>query len=120
MYWKIGCRIRNGFSALLVSHVSKSASKSASLSGTELTPSPSHPPPTPRYSKIDFVRYGFTALLVNQFEHKHLRLNDEPVLQFYGVEHENKWAALAYTSLFFVGFSFLSFIALKYVRHNKR
>jgi hypothetical protein len=74
-----------------------------------------------RYSKIDFVRYGFTALLVNQFKGKpQLRYNGQSVLHFYGVNGESEWANLGYLTLFFFGFSFLTFNALKYVRHDRR
>ena len=36
------------------------------------------------------------------------RLGNMQVLEFYGLEKQNKWAQLGYESLFFAGFTFLA------------
>jgi hypothetical protein len=72
------------------------------------------------YSRIDFVRYGYTALLINHFEGRDLKLFGQPVLEFYSVDGQSAWANLGYQSIFFFFFAALSYIVLKYVRHDKR
>ncbi|GLC56437.1 hypothetical protein PLESTB_001104700 [Pleodorina starrii] len=73
------------------------------------------------YSRIDFLRYAWGALMVNQFE------DNDPefaggltVLQYYGLQGADKWAYLGYLSLFWLVFAVLALLALTYMRHQKR
>jgi len=73
------------------------------------------------YGYLDFLKYAWSAQMINQFETSNTRvLEGQTVLEFYGLEKQNKWAQLGYESLFFAGFTFLAWAALAFVRHQKR
>ncbi|CAK0783380.1 hypothetical protein CVIRNUC_006579 [Coccomyxa viridis] len=73
------------------------------------------------YGYLDFLKYAWSSQMINQFETSHTRvLEGQTVLEFYGLEKQNKWAQLGYESLFFAGFTFLAWAALAFVRHQKR
>ncbi|KAK9904696.1 hypothetical protein WJX75_000743 [Coccomyxa subellipsoidea] len=73
------------------------------------------------YGYIDFLKYAWSAQMINQFETSHTRvLEGLTVLEFYGLEKQNKWAQLGYESLFFIGFTILAWAALAFVSHQKR
>ncbi|GLC39039.1 hypothetical protein PLESTB_001286600 [Pleodorina starrii] len=73
------------------------------------------------YSRIDFLRYAWGALMVNQFEHQKVDfVGGVSILRYYGLEGADKWAYLGYLSLFWIVFAWLALLALTYVRHQKR
>ena len=73
------------------------------------------------YSYIDFLRYGWGALMVNQFSgHNAIYLEGKTVLQVFGLSHVNKWHYIGYQWIFFVVFFTGAWAALQYVRHQKR
>ncbi|KAK9867775.1 hypothetical protein WJX84_007302 [Apatococcus fuscideae] len=73
------------------------------------------------YSYLNFLRYGWGALMVNQFEGKNaIFLGGEEILHYYSLDNCNKWAFLACEFAFFVGFFMASWLALTYRRHSSR
>ncbi|CAL8464409.1 g3944 [Coccomyxa elongata] len=73
------------------------------------------------YQYIDFLHYPWVAQMVNQFEHTqiYIFLNLE-ILEFYGLRGKNKWAFVGYEAIFVVVFFLLAWLALSFVRHQKR
>lgn len=72
------------------------------------------------YSRIDFLRYSWGALMVNQFEGSGVRYLGETPLQVFGLEGVDKWGNLgvlwAFWGVFFGG----AWAALQFKRHEKR
>jgi ATP-binding cassette, subfamily G (WHITE), member 2 len=67
------------------------------------------------------VRYAFTALMTNEFRNRpSIIYNEQPVLEFYGMKGEMPWANVGYMAVFCLGFSCIAFLALRYIRHQKR
>jgi hypothetical protein len=74
-----------------------------------------------RYSRIDYVRYGFTALMANEFNNRPpVTYINEPILDYFGMAGATPWVNLGYQAMFCVGFCFLAFLALRFIRHDKR
>jgi ATP-binding cassette, subfamily G (WHITE), member 2 len=73
-----------------------------------------------RYSYLDFVRYAFTAVMVSNYQDRSTLFAGVPVLEFYGVDGQNAWANLGYEVCFFAVFTALAYLALRFVRHDKR
>ena len=91
-----------------------------------------------QYGYIDFLKYAWSAQMINQFEGSYTRVLEgmtvrmsacawrphafhlwimlmnirlqciDQVLEFYGLNGKNKWAQLGYESLFFAGFTILA------------
>jgi ATP-binding cassette, subfamily G (WHITE), member 2 len=82
--------------------------------------------PACRYAYIDFLRYGWGALMVNQFHDKDPYFNQNPtesnltILGYYSLAGANKWVWLLFEFIFFIVFFVLSFLALQFKRHEKR
>jgi ATP-binding cassette, subfamily G (WHITE), member 2 len=74
------------------------------------------------YSTIDFLRYSWGALMVNQFEYNDIVFSQDgqTVLQYFGLSHVDKWSYIGYDSLFFVAYGILAYLALSYIKHEKR
>ncbi|GAB4821435.1 hypothetical protein N2152v2_008481 [Parachlorella kessleri] len=74
------------------------------------------------FSYINFLKYSWGSLMVNQFEGSNdvEFLDDQTVLEYYSLSGINKWAWLAIEFAFFLAFFFLAFLALTFVRHVKR
>ncbi|KAI7843801.1 hypothetical protein COHA_002699 [Chlorella ohadii] len=74
------------------------------------------------YSVIAYLRYAWGALMVNQFEGDRNipAYGGVPVLQYYDLEHVNKWAWLGWEALFFAAFVAAAWAALSLVRHQRR
>ena len=72
------------------------------------------------YSRIDFLTYAYGSFMVNQFGGNDPPFQGTTMLQFYSLDHVNKWAYLGYLSLFYLVFFVLTWLALSYVNHSKR
>ncbi|PNH05918.1 ABC transporter G family member 18 [Tetrabaena socialis] len=73
------------------------------------------------YSRIDFLRYAWGALMLNQFENDDVKFaGDATILEYYSLKGEDKWAYIGYLSIFWIVFASLALLALTYVRHQKR
>ena len=75
------------------------------------------------FSVIDFIRYGWGALMVNQFED--LPEAEWPLvlvnpLQYLGLDGVNKWAYLGYESIFIVVFGLGAWLALTFMPYGRR
>src|SRR5690242_9966492 len=69
----------------------------------------SMPPYWQRFAKIDFLRYSWGALMINQFEQNDLVFTADgaTVLEYYSLKHANKWRFLALMLAFFGVFASL-------------
>ena len=74
-----------------------------------------------RYTWLNYTRYGWGALMVNQFDGKNLQLvPGVEILSYYSLDHLSKWAWLGYQTIFFGGLFFLTWLALACCKHAKR
>jgi hypothetical protein len=71
---------------------------------------------------LDFIRYGWSATMVNQFEARDPVdwLNGQTLLQYYGLEGVSKWNCLGYQSCFFVFFFMCAFVTLTVKKYQVR
>jgi len=73
------------------------------------------------YSYIDFIRYSFTALMVNQFGG-----NDPPfqgttsVLAAFAIEGQDKWRNLGFAALFFIFFFTCALLTMTFKKYQVR
>jgi ABC-type multidrug transport system ATPase subunit len=77
------------------------------------------------YGYIDFLRYAWGSLMVNQFEGNNVDFIETPeqnitILDYYSLGGVSKWAWYGIELGFFVAFFFFSYLALKYVKHVRR
>ncbi|EFJ42159.1 hypothetical protein VOLCADRAFT_107413 [Volvox carteri f. nagariensis] len=73
------------------------------------------------YSRIDFLRYAWGALMLNQFEDHNVEFaGGKTILEYYGLLGADKWTYVGYLSLFWIVFATLALLALTFVRHQKR
>lgn len=82
------------------------------------------------YSYLDFLRYAWAALMINQFDGEteqqpvkggSITVAGIPIRDYFG--HDNfssEWEALGYEALFFVAFFALAWAALQFSKLNKR
>lgn len=71
---------------------------------------------------LNFLRYAWGSLMVNQFgDDRDVQfLNGQTVLEYYSLDGINKWAWLGFEIIFFFVFFLLTFLALTYIRWQKR
>jgi len=82
---------------------------------------PSMPPWWRWYSYIDFCRYGWSAVMKNQFTKNNIIFLDNlTVLQYYGLEHVKTWGWIAINMCFFVLFYFLTLIVMTFKKYQSR
>lgn len=97
------------------------------------------------YTRINFVQYGLSALLINAFDTDEAdnvtravfkgkitvlcwllccgldgEAREVPILEYYHLEDASARLYAGIIYLFFLGFFFLSFIAMTFVKHQKR
>ena len=84
------------------------------------------------YTRINFVQYGFSALLKNQYDTDEgrqlkLRINrqDEeseelPMLEYYSIEDVDVSVNAVIIYAFFFGYFLLAFLAMQFCKHQKR
>lgn len=59
--------------------------------------------------------------MVNQFEGRDAQMfSGQTVLQYYGIEGQNKWANLGYTACFFFFFTFCAWVTLSVKKYQRR
>lgn len=69
---------------------------------------------------LDFLRYAWGALMINQFQDQHVELFGQDVLEYYGLDGYTAWEFIAYEIIFFIGFFVLCWLALAFKKHQKR
>ena len=81
------------------------------------------------YSKIDFLRYSWGALMVSQFEanngtsRTHLPQPDGsliPLLEFYDLDEKDEAFYVGWLFAFYAGFFVAAFLAMTFIKHQRR
>ena len=79
------------------------------------------------YAYIDFLRYAWYALMINQFKGAkadsggEIEIAGSPILQYYATDDfSSKWEPLGYELLFFIAFFFMAWAALQFSKLNNR
>ncbi|MEW5308615.1 MAG: hypothetical protein WDW38_000559 [Sanguina aurantia] len=76
------------------------------------------------YSYVDFLRYSWGAVMVNQFDNSAPRdplwLGDETVLEAYSLKDINKWTYVGYLSLFVFTFFMMAWGTMSYKKYSSR
>jgi ATP-binding cassette subfamily G (WHITE) protein 2 len=72
------------------------------------------------FSYIDPIKYGWGALMVNQFSETNPVYNGVPVLSFFGFQDTNKWQYLGILSVFFFVFFLLALVVLSVRKFSSR
>ncbi len=72
------------------------------------------------FGYLNFLRYAFGALAINQFQDRNVPLFGVPVLDYYGLGGYSAWEFLGYECIFFFGIFGLTWLALTYKKHVKR
>lgn len=74
------------------------------------------------YSYIDFGRYAWSAMMINQFENNDVEyINGMTVLQFYGLDGvKDKWACIGYNALFFIFYFVCTALVLTFKKYASR
>jgi hypothetical protein len=64
-----------------------------------------------RFGYINWLWYGWGALMINQYEHNDVQIySGVGVLEYYSLNGMSKWAFLGYSALSFVVFFFIAYI----------
>ena len=79
----------------------------------------------PRYllwlSYLDWMWYGWGALMITIFRGTDARGTDgSPILEYYSLGSDLMWAFVGYSALFFLFFVGLAWVALSFLRHQRR
>jgi ABC-2 type transporter len=83
------------------------------------------------YAYLDFLRYAWSSLMINQFRGvtttnnaavgpEPIRFNGFPILEYYSIDQFTAWQLLGYEALFFFGFFGLAWAALQFSRLAQR
>ncbi|KAG2482622.1 hypothetical protein HYH03_018464 [Edaphochlamys debaryana] len=73
------------------------------------------------YSYIDFLRYAWGAVMVNQFEgERNVEWMGTTVLNYYSLGEIDKWAYMGYLSLFFIVFFLLALVTMQFKKYSSR
>ena len=84
------------------------------------------------YTYLNFVQYGFSALLVNQYDTEKaanltLRVprgngsfEDVKMLEYYSIDDVNASVYASIVYVFFIFYCILAYLAMKYWRHQRR
>jgi hypothetical protein len=67
------------------------------------------------YSYTVFIRYSWTAFMVNEFEE-----TNPATLKFYSIENENKWDNLGWLCLIFAIVAVIGGLAVQFVDYSSR
>ncbi len=63
-----------------------------------------------RFGYINWMWYGWGALMINQYEHSSLQLYGTPILEYYSLNGIDKYAFIGYCSLTFVFFFLVAYL----------
>ncbi|KXZ47828.1 hypothetical protein GPECTOR_32g440 [Gonium pectorale] len=72
------------------------------------------------YSYIDFLRYSWGSLMVNQFEDNDPKWLGGTVLSNYSLHNVDKWRYMGYSVLFFIVFFLLALITMQFKKYQSR
>ena len=72
------------------------------------------------YSCIDFLRYSFGALMLNQFEGKDPSFADSTLLGYYSFAGADKYRYLGFLALFFLFFFLMTWFTMSVKRYQSR
>ncbi|CAL5220625.1 g2668 [Coccomyxa viridis] len=73
------------------------------------------------FQYIDFLHYSWTAQMINQFENTHIIIFlGIEILQFYDLRGKKKWDYVGFETVFIVVFFVWAWLALAFIRHQKR
>ena len=74
------------------------------------------------YSYTVFLRYGWTALMVNQFQDNDSKLSagSNGILEFYGLENQDKWANFGWLCLIFSIVALIGACAMQFIDYSRR
>jgi ATP-binding cassette, subfamily G (WHITE), member 2 len=72
------------------------------------------------YSYIDFMRYGWGALMISQFKDRDVKLNGTPILEYYDLDEYTAWEMLGYEALFLFVFFMMAWAALQFKKQSQR
>ncbi|KAG2450267.1 hypothetical protein HYH02_004778 [Chlamydomonas schloesseri] len=74
------------------------------------------------YSYIDFLRYSWGSLMVNQFSGPmgNPAWMGSTVLHYYSLAYVDKWAYMGYLSLFFIVFFLLALLTMTFKKYQSR
>ncbi|GLI69464.1 hypothetical protein VaNZ11_014081 [Volvox africanus] len=73
------------------------------------------------YSYIDFARYSWGAVMINQFKnHQEPWIDNQTVLEYYDLVGISEWGYIGYTSLFFLFFYICTAIVLTLKKYQLR
>lgn len=79
---------------------------------------------------MSISKYSFGGLIVNEYSGQSFSgcpddnglcfESGEEVLEYYEVENVQKWSFLLFNALFYIGFSYLTYLGLVYIRYERR
>ncbi|GLC33334.1 hypothetical protein PLESTB_000344800 [Pleodorina starrii] len=72
------------------------------------------------YSYIDFLRYSWGSLMVNQFEKSNPSWLGGTVLSYYGLENVDKWRNMGFLALFFIVFFLFALLTMQFKKYQSR
>lgn len=64
------------------------------------------------YAYIDFLRYAWGGLMINEFEGRRAMIGSSEVLEYYSLDNDNKWLFMLYQFLFLPIFAVATWAAL--------
>ena len=63
-----------------------------------------------RFAYVNWMWYGWGALMINQYEHSDLQIYGTPVLEYYSLNGIDKYAFVGYSALTFVFFFLVAYL----------
>ncbi|GFR47309.1 hypothetical protein Agub_g8996 [Astrephomene gubernaculifera] len=72
------------------------------------------------YSYIDFLRYSWGSVMVNQFEEEDPAWLGGTVLSNYSLHDVDKWRYMGFAALFFIAFFIMALLAMQYKKYQLR
>ena len=74
-----------------------------------------------RLSNLNVMWYSWGAVMITIFKGTDaVGANGQPILDYYSLPEDLMWAYIGYTSLYFAVFLLLAWLALSFLRHQKR
>ena len=82
---------------------------------------PAHPPSCCRLSYVNWMWYSWGALMITIFQGTDALATDGTlILEYYSLAEDLLWAFIGYSSLVFAFFVGVAWLALVFLRHQKR
>ena len=74
-----------------------------------------------RLSYLNWMQFGWGALVINQFKGSDAVTSDgNNVLEYYSLGGSDEWAYVGYSALFFIAFLSIAWAGLTFVKFQKR